>query len=332
MKVHHVALSSIALLVFGCAAQARDTHAASATSTTKTSAGAVSVPAPTVVGRLAEFDVYDSFDLDRVEKALTRAEPAMIVHVRARARARAGDRGEDARWAPAPSRESAHALEEGSAETASFEVGCPRGRPLSRYGATLTVRAGVGKIRLDVVPCGRPRGPTLPGVVWNVEGDSAVFVTFDGGRYLVDPALLVAGMPSPTSIDEHAPAAARTESDAVMSEADIRALTERGAMRGLWASELAVAGAAWLRCSAPLWDQALQEYEANDSRIVDTATKDRRSREITMTYSGVVEEVCAGERSRYERAMAGALANRELARRRLYEVVTARLGTRATSR
>lgn len=327
MKVHHVALSFIALLVFGCAARARDIHEASAASTTKTSAGAVSVPAPTVIARLAQFDAYDSFDLDRVEKALTRAEPAMIVHVRVR------NRREDARWAPAPPRESAHAPdpepEGGNAETASFEMACPRGRPLSRYGATLTVRAGVGNIRLDVVPCGRPRGPTLPGVVWNVEGANAVFVTFDGGRYLVDPALLVAGMPSPTSTDERGPPGARAEHDAVLSEADIRALTERGAMRGRWASELATAGAGWSRCSASLWDQALQEYEANDSRIVDTATKDRRSREITMTYSGVVEEVCAGERSRYERAMAGALANRELARKRLYEIVSAALGTRA---
>lgn len=266
-------------------------------SATRVSSGAVAIAgATTIVERFAELTERDSFDLERVGRALDRVDPGMVFHLRSPIAAAH-------RWSPSDG-------DEGPLDAGG---GCYGTSPLVRFGAAVVVRGRVGKTVLDVARCAGDLSPRMPGVVWSSHGDVAIFVTFDGGRYRVPTAWLEPGIP---------PGPWRTTSDpprdATLRETDLRRLSAVGAVPESWALEVEAPSAAWTRCSAPFWTAALREYDDNDARVLVAAVKERRSLEITAKYAARVDVACSDARAAFEAAVASVVERREAARDRLY--------------
>lgn len=320
-------LIAVALALVGATTCAGSVGCATARTPVPTRTAAASVPAfTTVVGHVAEATADDAFHLQRLEKILGRVDRSMVVHLersgQAGPRTPSLQEGEphDVRWEPTPPTQDDDDASPG--EMLRFDA-CPTGRPLSGFGGVLTVRSGVGRIFLDVSRCGAQRTPTMPGFVWNTEGEDAIFVTFDGGRYRVPAAVIVPGLPE-AGVD-----AWRHAHDSLVNERQLRWLGGRGlhdATLARASAELTAAGVSWTHCSAPLWALALREYEGNDVRVLDASAKERESREITLKYDRRVEAACGAHRERYERALLAALERREATRRKLLATMVDRFG------
>lgn len=300
--------SVLALLIGAAAGGATSGCAKTApepASATRVSSGSVAVAgATTIVERFAELTERDSFDLERIGRALDRVDAGMIFHLRSPVAAAH-------RWSPAPP-----GLDDGFLDVSG---GCYGTSSLSRFGVTVVVRGRVGKTVLDVARCAGDLTPRMPGVVWSTSGDVATFVTFDGGRYRVPLAWLEPGLPvGPWRTPEDPPR------DAALREGDLRRLAAAFAVPESWATEVEAASTSWTRCSAPFWTAALREYDENDARVLTAAIKERRSLEITAKYGARVDAACADARAAFELALTSVLERREAARDRLYARMRAR--------
>jgi hypothetical protein len=145
---------------------------------------AAELQAISVRAKLPELDSKDSADLAKVEAAIAKADASMFVHYK-----KPGSDGWVARAETVPSSFSGMAYGGGDFATDNEEAA--RYKALAKHGGLII---GVSSPDRDLgnhilVRRSDARdelADKTPGLVWEVDDSKVVFVTLDGGRYLVD--------------------------------------------------------------------------------------------------------------------------------------------------
>ncbi|MCX4247683.1 hypothetical protein [Paraliomyxa miuraensis] len=247
-----------------------------------------------VRGRFPEFEAKDSADLAKVRAAIAKAEASMFVHY-----VEPGEDGWVARAETVPSSFSGMAY--GGGDFATDDDEAKRYKALVKHGARII---GVSSPERDLgnhilVRRSDDRDELAdgtPGLVWEVDGSTVVFVTLDGGRYRLDvnqPAKLVVPGTGP---EASWPAPLQ---DTYADITVISSLVKAGAHPQSTVDELEAIDAEWNACVAKAWKptrikrdvnhpaqavkihkgcrKAMQKLEAALVRFIDARSKERKA-------------------------------------------------------
>jgi hypothetical protein len=266
-----------------------------------------------VVTRFPDLKDKDASNLEKVRDALTRAPAAMAVHYVAQAK--------DA-WVPhiewTPGNQG---------------VGFGGGAWTSSTPFDPTVKSGLGKYggvvkgyseydsqgnhlfaqTLAGYPPALPAG--TPGLVWNVDGGTAYFVTFDGARYRVDV--------SEETVKAGEPLAAGSGSagswpppltESFMGVTEVTGLAKVGAMPQANAALVLADDDAWNTCAQKTWKKLGAERDRVKSDRQLEALNDR------------VRATCKAPRDKMSADLTRIIEERNAARLKLYSDAKAKFG------
>jgi hypothetical protein len=154
-----------------------------------------------------------------------------------------------------------------------------------------------------------------PGVVWELEGTSAVFVSFDGGRYVVD--LSKAGDNGQT-LDAGAGSSASWPApaqDALLTVPDVSSLAKAGAVPQKQSDDLLAFDQKWTDCAAKVWAGAQRQIDSG--RFTEADRKD---------YGNKARATCATIIRGQEASLLKVVEARLKDRLALYATAKARVG------
>ncbi len=205
--------------------------------------------------KFTQFKAEDSANLARIADALGLATADMFVHY-----ASHGDKNSSPYRRLVP--QSFDGVSFGGVGYTSDDTWDPKGAGLAKYGGK-----NEGFSHYDT-----PRGnhmqvmtlsgykPALaegtPGLVWQVDGTTAVLVTLDGDRYELSPTQLDPGAGSPASWPP-------TAQDALLDVHDVSSLVKAGAMSQKAVDDLMAADQDWTKCAAGVWAPVTKAVDQN---------------------------------------------------------------------
>lgn len=244
----------------------------------------------TVRTRLPHFKSVDAAHLGQVRAAIHQATPDMVFHLTGRGIYEPTPGG---RFAPVP------------------HDGCrPFGQQLKPYDGTVETfvsARGQGSLRINATVPISDLARRTPGLIWEVNHNQMVFVTLDGGRYVVpfNDAMLAHDPPLKPGVPAQWP---RPFQHTLLTKSHLRALARIGAVTAADLKTLEAQAAAFKRCVAK-W--------AQQKGI--TTTRSRKGWHPAPTR-------CNRQVRAFESTIKTQLDQRLRARKRLYRKAKGRLG------
>lgn len=270
--------------------------------------------------KMSGYQPEDSGNLKKVALALAQADRAMFVQFV----------GSASRWVPASPMIgiSEHSL--GVGKYTAKKKYDPKAKGLEGFGATIDPHAPLGERgRLTLVPLDgfpKPLAHGTPGVIWEVNGSTAVFVTLDGGRYHIalgeeDP--FAAGLP-PVADWPKPLQHSLLDDEAIEYFAKAKIMTK--------ATEKSVLShfAAYGDCTEAHWKEGERAMDALDDEMADEkltwADRQARLRKVARKYRDSVEAKCKPHIEALEKALLNQIDRRDRERLRLYEATKKAIG------
>jgi hypothetical protein len=218
----------------------------------------------------------DSAQLSKVSDALGKATVEMFVHYVSHGATS---------WLPHPELvpEGLHGVEFGGVARESDDRWNPKAAGLAKYGGKnqgfshYDTPQGNHMQVMKLAGYPQPLADNTPGIVWKVDGSSAVFVTLDGGRYVVDlssadkgPALEAgagpqSGWPPPVQ-------------NALLDVSDVSSLAKAGAVPQKAADDLLALDADWTACAAKTWATAQRAIDTGNFTEADRKDWEKKAR------------------------------------------------------
>jgi hypothetical protein len=261
---------------------------------------------PMVADKFPQFYPADSYDLAKVAEAMKLVTPDMIVHTRSEI-----DRND---YHPSPLIDHS-----GPARRQA----CTGTGPLAAFEAYVSEdeQNGPFSLHLSLGNCTRdePVRRGVPGVMWaeDKHTESVVFVTFDGGRYNVDPKSLNPG----TVPKAHWPAML----DPFLGEwhaQQLVAIGQHDAEEPL--TKAADAEQRWSSCATPLARKSSAEVDAVGGPGSSDDHQARRDA-IAAKYTGQIATACGPIKTEFAAVWAGYLGRRLKQRQAIFTEAAARL-------
>jgi hypothetical protein len=269
--------------------------------------------AKSVVKALAGFTPQDASDLKKVEAALAKAEAGSF--------ARYVERDKEGflpRLDVAPSNVNGPGFGRQRWKTDEAESG--KHKKLAAYGATLTGYSDAQSIGNHVIAELKDHRPALasgtPGLVWSVDENSVTFVSFDGGRYVID----IAASPEKGSPLEPGagPESAwpKPVQDPFLDYTDVGRLVKLGAAPKAVQDELEKADDDWNACAQKVWKPADAKIEIHKFKIEDAKA-----------LSVKTQASCRKHLDQFEATLTAFLDKRKAERAALFDKAKARAST-----
>jgi hypothetical protein len=264
-----------------------------------------------VLEKLDGYKPEDAGNLAKVTEAFEKATPAMYVHV-----ARDVDRsvylpspreiggtdygGAGGYW---PAEEKWSSKAKGLLEFGGVPVGTHR-------------RDGGNWIRIH-----RPEGypPPLakntPGIVWEVDGSSIWFVSFDGGRYLLEGEDVAEGLPAPGAWPPPV-------QHALLTDEDVDFLGRTGALPKSSHERITAINNAFNKCVENGWKGFDAELDKLAATNLTGSTRAQRAELAAKKREEKVEKACAKHVAEMDAALVEIIAARNAEREALFQLVS----------
>jgi hypothetical protein len=286
---------------------------------------AAQLRAVAVRGRWTEYGPEDSGNLDKVAQVLARVEPAMLVTYLA-------DPSRSPHWEPASARIGLNEYSGLSGFYPANRPWDPKRGGLERFGGILAGASSYGS-RNNHLQLRQPEGwpPALaehtPGIVWELDGASVVFVTLDGGRYRID-----LGSGERASRPVFAPGLAPLPQwpaplqHSLLGPEQVDFLARAGILPLKTCQDLQALDAGWDACVQQAWLGAKPELDALERAGLDATAREARSRAIQEHWAAEVDRQAAPWVAKSEAALLALIDARDRQRLAIYEQAKRRLG------
>ena len=266
----------------------------------------------------------DSGNLAKVAQALQATDASMLVHF-------VSDKNHGHRWAPVSERI-------GTTEYSGLTGYYPANRPwdpkkggLEKHGGILAGDSTYGS-RGNHIQLTQPEGypPLLadntPGIIWEVNSTSVVFVTLDGGRYLVD--LGDREMETKPVFAKGLPPADQWPSPlqhTLLGPEHVDYLSRAGIIPKTTFTNLETLDEAWDTCTQKAWNGAKPDMDALEQSGLDVSARDAKRRAILEKWSAKVDRECAPCVAKLEATLLAIIDTRNKERLAIYEKAKAHL-------
>jgi hypothetical protein len=278
-----------------------------------------------VLSRVPGSNENDASNLDKVREAFARADASMAVHYAGQAK--------DA-WVP-------HIEWTVGNQGVGFGGGAWKSDTpfdpnvksgLARYGGVVKGYSEYDSRgnhlfaqTLAGYPPALPAG--TPGLVWNVSGGTAYFVTFDGARYRVDVSADTVKAGEPLRAGAGSAASwppPLTES--FMGVTEVTGLAKVGAMPQANADLVLADDDAWNACAQTAWSKAKPAIDRLRTENVSYGTREGRADKLVETWNDKVRAACKASRDKMSADLTRIIEERNAVRLRLYEEAKAKFG------
>jgi hypothetical protein len=235
--------------------------------------------------RFPEVKIEDSANLTKVSDVIARATADMFVHYTAHGQAD---------WQPhlvlAP--QGFTGVSFGGVGYTSDDVWDPKAKGLSKYGGKNQGFSHYDTPRgnhMQVMTLhGYPPklGDGTPGIVWEVDGTRATFVSLDGGRYEID--LSKAGDKGQTLDVGAGPVSAwpAAAGDALLTVPDVSTLAKVGSVPQSNIDDLLALDDKWTQCAAKVWGGAQRQVDTGHFNEADRKDYEKK---VRTTCAGTVQ-------------------------------------------
>lgn len=196
------------------------------------------------------------------------------------------------------------------------EVELARHKKLAAYGAVINGYSDVGRGNHIVAEAKDHRAPLAngtPGLIWSVDDNSVTFVSFDGGRYVIDIASdrdkgskLVAALGPDSSWP-------KPVQDAFIDYTDLGRLAKVGGAPQASVDELSKIDDQWNECSQKVWKPAAAKIEIHKFRPEDAKA-----------LSVKTQAACRQYLDQFETSLVRVIDQRKVERAALFEKAKAR--------
>jgi hypothetical protein len=275
-----------------------------------------------------KFPSYTSLDasnLTKVSAALDQVDPSMVVHYTMR---------DPNGWLPSvrwtPNNVSGTSFGGGAWQTDDLWDRNKKG--LAKYGATVKGYSepdSQGNHLFVQKMKGYP--PNLasgtPGIIWEMEGTSAVFVAFDGARYSVDcgNANVEKGQPLEMGAGPVASWPAPLQ-HSLVGIPEITALAKAGAIPQKTGDDLLLIDDEWNKCAQKAWTGAKPEIDKLKTTDMDASTRSNRMTALRDKWAEQVRGKCKGSTDKLEKSVLSFIETRDKERTALFEKAKAKFG------
>jgi hypothetical protein len=278
----------------------------------------------TVMKKLAGFKPEESGNLARVGEALAQADASMFVRISPSGAAAAA-------WAPA----SAHIGDviqglggrfSASQTDDAFDAKAPG---LRKYGGVINApkppfgeRARLHMWTAKGFP--QPLLADTPGVVWELVNGSAVFVTFDGGRYELS---LSASDKGPLFVPGLAPVASWPAplQHALVDVDSARALAKGNAIPAAGGAQIEALDDAWFNCVNDQWKKGEDRLEKIAASTGSMNDKRGKALQVRAEAEQSLPKVCGPAQAKLEKGLVQLIEARNKERLSLFGTVKARV-------
>jgi hypothetical protein len=275
--------------------------------------------------KLPSFTSLDASNLAKVSAAFDQADPSMIVHYVMR---------DPNGWLPhhsvTPQNVSGTSFGGGSWNTDDLWDRNKKG--LAHYGGSVKGYSefeSVGNHLFVQTQKGYPAplASGTPGIIWEMDGTTAVFIAVDGARYTVDaghsamekgaPIELGAGPLSgwPTPLQH-----------SLMGIPEITALAKAGAIPQKTGDDLLLIDDEWNKCAQKTWTAAKPEIEKLRTTDMNWSTREGRGHAL---HEKVVEQArtkCKASSDKLEKAVVAVIEARDKERMAIFEKAKGKFG------
>jgi hypothetical protein len=279
--------------------------------------------AASVRARQPKLRSEDAGDLGKVAEALATAEAPMFVRYVAA-------EGRSVHWAPAPETIGGTTYAGLTGYYPSEDTWDRSKGGLMRHGGVLRGESAPGS-RGNHIKLLQPKGypaplaSLTPGVVWEVDSTTVVFVTLDGGRYKISVSHddMQKGAPFAPGL---APPAQWPEplQHTLLEPDQIKYLAKAGSLPQKSHDELEAIDQAWNECAQKAWAGAKKEIEAIDVSATNWSTKEARKKALDDKWRAKVDKACGAHVAKMEAALLALIDARIKERAALFEKAKAR--------
>ncbi|AKT38294.1 hypothetical protein [Chondromyces crocatus] len=277
-----------------------------------------------VRARLPKFLPEESGNLAKIEEALGAIDASMLVRVSAKGAAAA-------RWAPAS--EYIGNVQQGLGGRidgyASDDPWDKAGKGLAKHGGQLRARVAFGepsRLRTHLLTgWPPPLAEGTPGVVWMVSGGTVVFVSLDGGRYVISIPNDVAeqGLPVIPGAGALAQWPAPVQ-HALVDVDSIRGFAKGNAVPAQVGKDIEALDDAWFQCVNKAWGEGRKEGEKIEASPESYDRKRGKLSAIPKKYETKAQKDCAETKQKLEEGLVAFIEARTKARLSLHEKAKAR--------
>jgi hypothetical protein len=263
----------------------------------------------------ASWKPEDSGNLAKVGDALAAATPDMVVHV-----TELGSKA--ARWAPA-SRHigNVHQGLGGSVGHAPSDDAWDKTKPgLAKFGGVLVpMRSEYGspnRLHLNTLKgWPPPLAAGTPGILWDVDDGTVVFLTFDGGRYEMSVSEGKVVEPGPTPQASWPPPLQH----ALLDVDSIRGFAKGSAMPEKIGKDIEAADDAWWSCMNDQWKKAKAESDKIEASPSSANDKWGRLGGVRKSAELAAPKTCEPKRKELDAALTKLIEGRNVERLSLLE-------------
>lgn len=272
-----------------------------------------------VVAKLG-MKVEDSGDLTKVAAAIDKADASMLVHYVWTAEG-------GARYKPASGKVGD--TDYGSAGYyPSADKWTAASKGLAAHGAKVEAQNGRPKVHL-LKDYKKELPPNTPGLVWNVDGATVVFVTLDGGRYHLDISgnsmtsnggePLKAGLPAVSAWPDPI-------QHALITEEDLRLFDKAKINTGTASADYDKASEGYVGCVAKLNKEEEAEVEKLEQANMDWSTRSGKIKAVNKKYDAMAADKCGSHLAAAEATILKLVNSRIAERTKIYAKAKAKHG------
>ena len=278
-----------------------------------------------VVKKLPAFTAVDASNPAKIAAAFEQADPSMVVHYTLR---------DPNGWVPkpqwTPSNVSGTSFGGGSWQTDEAWDQTKKG--LAGYGGVVKGYSepdSVGNHLFVQSMKGYPAplANRTPGLIWEMDGTTAIFLAFDGGRYRLDVSSSTVEKGAPLEMGGgDASSWPPPLQHSLLGIPEITALVKAGALPQKNADDVLAADDDWNKCAQKTWAGAKPEADKLRTTDMDASTRQNRMQALHDKWADSVRAKCKGSADKLERTVTQIIGARDKERLALYEKAKAKFG------
>ena len=274
--------------------------------------------------KLPQLTTNDSSNLAKVAEAFGQIETAMLVHFAARPKSSSPS----IQWAPY----GVNGVGFGGGSHQTDEAWSPTKKGLAKYGAIIKGYSHYESMgnhlfvqQMQGYP--PPLANGTPGVVWEVDSVSVVFVTLDGGRYSVDCSYSTVENGAP--LEKGAGPASGWPAPlqhSLVGITEVTALAKAGAVPQKTGDDLLAIDDEWNACAQKTWKKAKPEFDRLKTSDMNWSTRGGRQEALEEKWRETARRECKASGEKLEKALLSFIEDRNKERLGVLDKARARFG------
>ena len=266
----------------------------------------------------------DASNLAKVAEAFRTADPGMLV----RYRAREGNSPPSIAWTPS----NISGVSFGGGSHRTDEAWQKKGTGLARYGAVIKGYSRPDSVgnhlfvqEMEGYPV--PLADNTPGLVWETDGVTAVFMTLDGGRYHIDCGNSAVENGAPIEKGAGAPADwPEPLQHSLLGISEVTALAKAGGVASKLGDDVLAIDDEWNSCAQKVWKRSKREFDRLKTANIDWSTRAGRQEALMEKWTETARKDCRAASDKLEKSLVQIIEDRNKERLAIHGAATTRFG------